>query len=172
MTFTCPRRIEDGMHRDDSPHKLTGSNKDVWRDDNTCSYCGSLNQDEFMKHLEAGDVELTPTDKSYKVYVEGIPNPDAGRPTIYSSANFPQSGEGWVQITKKTRKTLPSQAKYYPDGHYVQVEPARATLHHKFYFQHLAQEQRVRFVELLNAGKLRLMEPGYFYVPPFFCKAV
>ena len=36
-----------------------------------CSYCGSVHPDEFMAAVEAGEVELEPTDKSYKVYVTG-----------------------------------------------------------------------------------------------------
>lgn len=67
--FTCPRRVEDGTHRDDSPLAYAGSNKDEWRDSNTCPYCGSLNPEEFMQRLELGEDELTPTDKSYKVYI-------------------------------------------------------------------------------------------------------
>ena len=58
----CPRRAENPGHQSLSDH-------DTWREDNTCSYCGSLNPDVFMARLEAGDVELIPTDKNYKVYV-------------------------------------------------------------------------------------------------------
>jgi hypothetical protein len=124
-----------------------------------------------MEHLEAGDVQLTPTDKNYKVYID-TPDPNAGVPTIYSSANFPQTGEGWVQVTKENRDSLPLsdwQSKHWEDGHWVKVEPKRALAHHKFYFQHLTPEQRIRFVELLNANKLSLEYPGHFYVLPFFC---
>lgn len=65
----CPRREEDGTGPG-SPY-FESDNKDTYRGDDTCSYCGSLNPDIFMEWLEAGDVELTPTDKNYKVYVEG-----------------------------------------------------------------------------------------------------
>lgn len=50
---------------------------DTWRQDNTCSYCGSGNPDEFMRRVEARDVTLSPTDKNYKVYVE---SDDAAQP--------------------------------------------------------------------------------------------
>lgn len=38
----------------------------------------------------------------------------------------------------------------------------------KFYFQHLSEEQRQEFFELLTGGKLHIGSPGYFYVLPFF----
>lgn len=58
----CPRRFEIGQ---------SGDGEDTWRADNTCSYCGSMNPDVFMQKAEAG-VELGPTDKDYKVYVDGM----------------------------------------------------------------------------------------------------
>lgn len=38
----------------------------------------------------------------------------------------------------------------------------------KFYFQHLSEEQKKRFVELVNEKKIKIDSPGYFYVLPFF----
>lgn len=38
----------------------------------------------------------------------------------------------------------------------------------KFYFQHFSEEQKVRFIELLNAKSLQLKAPGHFYRLPFF----
>jgi hypothetical protein len=66
--FTCPRRIEQGLHIDDSPLLLSGSNKDEWGPDKTCSYCGSFSQEVLFEAIAEG-VKLTPTDKNYKVYV-------------------------------------------------------------------------------------------------------
>ena len=46
-----------------------------------------------------------------------------------------------------------------------------SVMHHgKFYFQHLSTEQRMAFVELLNAGSIVIGEPGFFYRPPFFVR--
>jgi hypothetical protein len=122
---TCPRGAESGR---------TG--RAVWCFDDSCSYCGSLHPDIFMERLEAGDVTLSPTDKSYKVYVSA----DAG------SVKFKQSyrGDGdpggcdptkWVWTVREVPQT-------------------------KFYFQHLSDSQRTRFVELLNAKKLKLERIG------------
>lgn len=114
--FTCPRRVEQGLHLDDSPLVLSGSNKDEWEHDGTCSYCGSLSEDRFFRAIDDG-VKLTPTDKSYKVYVAVTDVRGAG----------------------------------------------------KFYFQHLSDGGRDRFIELHNAKKMTLGMPGHFYVRPFFC---
>lgn len=102
---TCPRRADHF-----SPDR-NETGVDSWRDDGTCSYCGSLSGDAFMCLAEA-KAELGPTDKNYKVYVGS---------------------------------------------------------RSKFYFQHLSDEQRQRFVELLNqSGALNIGQPGRFYRLPFF----
>ena len=38
----------------------------------------------------------------------------------------------------------------------------------KFYFEDLSPQQQVEFIELLNANKVVIGYPGYFYNPPFF----
>jgi len=49
-------------------HEADVHDADTWRDGKTCSYCGSLSPDEFLRRIEAGH-ELGPTDKNYKVYL-------------------------------------------------------------------------------------------------------
>lgn len=66
----CPRASENGAVLEQFQPPFNGEM--VWREDRTCSYCGSLNPDALMERLEAGDVELGPTDKSYKVYVRDL----------------------------------------------------------------------------------------------------
>lgn len=117
-TFNCARRIQDGRGPG-SPFAPEGAEFcDSWSQRGTCSYCGSLSPELILKRCAAGDVELTPTDKNYKVYVDNA----GGEPL---------------------------------DGI-------------KFYFQHFTREQCIGFIDLLNAQKLRLKTPGYFYVKPFF----
>lgn len=62
VEFQCPRR---------DPAMDAVSNYptiDSWREDGTCSYCGSMNPDKFMELVEQG-VEVIPTDKNYKAYI-------------------------------------------------------------------------------------------------------
>lgn len=142
----CPRRIE-------GPFKLP--NEDSWRKDDTCSYCGSLNPDTLMLRLESGDVELTPTDKSYKVYVDNL-----GGDKFWQSyrkdcdCNFP-IGLSVEQIREKVAAC----------PHWFMEERE----HTKFYFYHLSEEQQKRFIEIYNAAKMKLKTPGHFYALPFFC---
>lgn len=51
---------------------------------------------------------------------------------------------------------------------YVKSVPVRGA--GKFYFQHLPEEDRRRFIEVLNADLLTLGYPGHFYCLPFFTK--
>jgi hypothetical protein len=139
----CPRRAELGMSAV-LVDELRGP--DTYREDNTCSYCGSLNPETLMERLEIGNVKLTPTDKSYKVYVQN------------------DGGEGFKQTYRNCPDDVP---RHGPKEctHWV----TRDMTETKFYFQHLSVDQRKRFVELLNDKKLKLNIPGYFYVLPFFC---
>lgn len=63
-TMTCPRRMGElgPWERDEGI--------DHWRDDDTCSFCGSLKPSKFFELVEQGAV-VGPTDKSYKAYVSG-----------------------------------------------------------------------------------------------------
>jgi len=40
----------------------------------------------------------------------------------------------------------------------------------KFYYQHLDEEQKLRFIHLLNSREVNIGVPGYFPVLPFFCR--
>lgn len=62
LLMLCPRRDEMV-----GPFKLP--EQDEWRD-GRCSFCGSIAPDMFLTVAEMG-AELGPTDKDYKVYVEG-----------------------------------------------------------------------------------------------------
>jgi hypothetical protein len=128
---TCGRR-ENGIEGEDG----------YGLDDNSCSYCGSLNPDEFMRRVEAGDVTLSPTDKNYKVYIcndGGEPFKQTYRPDGTGGANRDE----WIWTTREMSLA-------------------------KFYFQHLSKAQQHRFIELMNEKKAKLNTPGHFYSMPFF----
>lgn len=139
-TFYCP--LGPGPL---SPQKPPYNGEATWREDQTCSYCGSLHQDVFMARLEARDVALGPTDKSYKVYVEN----KGGAVFLQTYRNCPPDAKctGPKDCTHWVTRDRPST---------------------KFYFQHLTEPQMLRFIELLKAGKLKIDYPGHFYVTPFF----
>lgn len=117
--MNCPRRL------------YAGQSDDFWREDNTCSYCGSLNPETFMSRLEAGDVQLSPTDKTYKVYLR---NREGGRPFMQT---YRTDSDRTGDASKHTWET-------------------RETSQMKFYFDHLGESQMQRFVELYNDKKLNV----------------
>lgn len=41
------------------------------REDDTCDYCGGLNPETVLNLIEFDGAEVTPTDKNYKIYVNG-----------------------------------------------------------------------------------------------------
>lgn len=61
--FSCPRRSESPFGSKDAAEC-----PDSWRDDRSCSYCGSMHPDDVLAAVKAGE-KLGPTDKNYKVYV-------------------------------------------------------------------------------------------------------
>lgn len=95
-----------------------------------------------MRRLEQGDVTLVPTDKNYKVYIRNLCGEPFSR-TYKHRGNKDDSEADWVWKTDEVPET-------------------------KFYFQHLSDEQKRRFVELFNEKKLLIGYPGYFYRLPFF----
>lgn len=40
-----------------------------WRDDGTCSFCGSLRPSRVLELIRSGRAEIEPTDKNYKLYI-------------------------------------------------------------------------------------------------------
>lgn len=108
-TFCCPLGSGRG-----SPFQPPFDGRANWRNDRTCSYCGSIDPNRFIALIEEG-ATLIPTDKNYKVYVR-------------------RDGE--------------------PDG--------------KFYFEHLPDGLRDRFIDLLNERRIAIGFPGHFYVMPYF----
>jgi hypothetical protein len=57
-------------------------------------------------------------------------------------------------------------------GSWMQCGPESALTHEKFYFQHLSEEQRTQFVDLMNTRKVNIGYPGHFYALPFFCTRI
>jgi len=150
----CPSARENGMALAQMKPPFNGEM--VWRADHSCSYCGSLDPEVFMARLEAGDVSLTPTDKNYKVYIRN------------------ETGEPFGQTFRRGCPADPCP-DIVGEGGVIDVDKCthwttRPTDETKFYFQHLDEEQKQRFIELHNEGKLKIGMPGHFYALPFFCR--
>jgi hypothetical protein len=165
-THLCPRRAESPSS---NHHSLP--TEDTWNDRDgypVCSWCGALKPEVFFECAEAG-AELGPTDKNYKVYID-LPDPKAGQLKITGCSNAKVSpGPGWFQVTEADLPEVAASG-WSTEGKVGQwmSRSVRGKVHGKFYFQHLSQEQRTRFIELLNARKLTLGYPGGFYILPYF----
>ena len=136
-----------------------------WRDDGTCSYCGSLSPEALFAAIENGTAVLGATDKDYKLYVD-LPNPKEGQPRLSGSTNAGECPQGWLpaDAEAKTKWGLSPGTTFYV------VRPDGPTRHAKFYFQHLSDDQKQRFVDLYNARRLKFHPGDGFYVMPFFMK--
>ena len=130
--------------RTPDPYKICNlPEEDEWHANGTCSFCGSLSPDRFFELIGQG-MKLGPTDKNYKVYIDE-PNPSSGQTVVVGHRSGPD-GEEAIHGTA-------------PEFH------AR-----KFYFQHLDEDEQLRFVKLSNDKALQIDYPGYFYVHPYFMR--
>lgn len=145
--------------------------KTYWREDGTCSYCGSISSDLFFQCIETG-CEVIPTDKNYKVYVK-IANPKVGEPRIVASANF-KPNDNYELVTTENISNYPIPIAYRNDyiGKWIQLDKEPELTQVKFYFEHLSEEDKQKFVALLNKKNIKLGYPGHFYVLPYFIQNV
>lgn len=67
------------------------------------------------------------------------------------------SGDEVMRRIEAGEQVIPTDKSYK-----IYLENAKA------YFQHLSDVQMDRFVEILNAKKMNIGHPGYFYVRPYF----
>ncbi len=164
---TCPRRRELGLprlvrdaDRWELGHGLVGQDEIG----PSCSWCGSLHPDWFMRLVGDGWL-VEPTDKTYKAYL--------ARP--FPQEDMVRRREYWEQ-TNVTARVLREEAaseeearaavdKLFAAGMFPEGDTVA-----KFYYQHLSREQQEEFVGLINAGRMRIAPPGRFYVAPFFVR--
>lgn len=64
-------RHPEKLFRCPAYHVSTEAINDFWREDGKCSYCGSITAEAFFSSVYSGEL-LTPTDKDYKVYLDGL----------------------------------------------------------------------------------------------------
>lgn len=168
--FACRRRAESGL----AVAKCGGPDKWSMRDGyRHCSYCGSLAPEHVFEAIDAG-MKITPTDKSYKIYVD-MPDARAGELKITGMRNTPPlpSEIGlWEKVTEANLSDVVAEGWMASNlGSWMMKTPRPAALHDKFYFQHFGDDDIDRFIALLNGKRVNLAEPGYFYVLPFFACA-
>lgn len=135
----------------------------------TCFYCGSIHPYDLLRAMMAHPVALERTDRKYgyphKFYVEGIPNPLAGKPvslvsTSASTYHYPDfdafkkahpESDGWCNHTQKPHETHPEITSFRAE----QKSPAHATSHAKFYTKHIADVEGDKRTALIEAIQKR-----------------
>lgn len=144
-----------------------------WRDDGTCSYCGSLNPDILFAAIEAGTAELGATDKNYKLYVT-LPYDKPDELVYAGSTNAQLTDEevkagGWLKADAEAASRWGFTLKYTT---FYTLRPHGPRRNSKVYFQHFSPAQKQRFIELHNLKHLRFAPGDGLYVWPFFMRAV
>ncbi|MEU0213691.1 hypothetical protein ABZ281_00735 [Streptomyces sp. NPDC006265] len=161
---TCPRRMHEM-----GPWKRE-EGLDAWTSGHggpSCSFCGSLHPDRFMKLVRDGWV-VGPTDKNYKAYLSR-PLTDEEQAVHkarwlggFTAQELRDSALARGETADATHAAL--EAAYY-----AQVAPLTAgSKEAKFYFQHLTHQQQQEFVDLYRTERMEVGYPGRFYQPPFF----
>lgn len=112
MTHTCPRRKETGHDRGDSPFVGSGQNLDKYRDDNTCSYCGSLNPELFIALLWQDNVTIGTTDKNYKIYLKS-PELKMSCPKFYFQHFTKEQIDSFIDLMNTNRLKFESDIGFY-----------------------------------------------------------
>lgn len=157
-TFTCGRRVENGMDRDDGPLRGSGKNLDSYESRHGlvgqplgCTYCGSMPADAFMEAVRTG-VEIGATDKSYKFYVSGLP---LGEPTLRCTSSSNHRGidfRPYNELTKPEKRAVKAAGYGKRKDQFFGGFQTYTTYEAKFYTQHLSEEQGWEFAELRKAG--------------------
>lgn len=155
--------------RDDAYSTLVYDGADEWREHDgypICSYCGSLSPEALFAAIEQG-VELGPTDKNYKMYVD-LPSKDPTKLRVVSASNFDDGSQRVADLPQPLYQCAVEDGYgSRPDTTWVRFA-ARDKTFGKFYFQHFSEEDKKRFIGMINANTLNIGEPGYFYRLPFF----
>lgn len=153
----CPRRNDMLSYAGYSPvFEPDREGEDTWKsgrgeqDFDCCSYCHSIKPEDVFAGIEDGTIELAPTDKGYKVYIDLV-------------------GDG---LCPDCRGSGLEDLKL-PEKCWLCKGSGKGAQHHqvaKFYFQHFSTEDRERFLELHNANKIKYGYPGYLYRLPYFTR--
>lgn len=174
-TQTCPRRLSDW-----GPWERA-EGLDTWHPGNAlgggepageaCSFCGSLRPDRFMELVREGWI-VGPTDKNYKAYLARPVTDDeiAARKAQWLETDRVAQAirTNGADVDATDEQITASLEKHWTEQQLPLLRSGRQVA--KFYYQHLSDEQRTEFIELINSGQMQIGYPGHLYVLPFFAQ--
>jgi hypothetical protein len=121
--YTCGYRRVQGMDRDDSPMRMSGSNLDEYRADGTCTYCGSVSQEAFLAFVEAGG-EVGPTDKGYKAYLHDAGEVKAPGHKFYFYHLDEAGQQRFIELHNEKKMRIGYPGRFYALPFFCRREPA------------------------------------------------
>lgn len=113
--LSCPRRKESFL-------RITKPETDYWKENNTCSYCGSLNPDKVMELIEANQVEVGPTNMNHKIYLRG-PGLQEGQATVYFQHFNDEQQKRLIELLNKKTAKIDSPGYFYTLPYFVEKKP-------------------------------------------------
>lgn len=116
-TFHCPRGPGPG-----SPFHAPFNGEASWRDDRTCSYCGSIDPDLFFEQIAKG-AKITPTDKNYKVYVDLIDHRVGGAGKFYFQHLSAEQQSQFIDAVNNRELTLAYPGYFYVTPFFAARKP-------------------------------------------------
>ena len=114
MSHTCGYRYVQGRAED---HPV-----DHYREDGTCSYCGSVSQEEFLAFAAAGG-ELGPTDKDYKVYLNSTDAATAPGLKFYFYHLGAEGQKRFIDLYNDQRLQLGNPGHFYVLPFFCKAQP-------------------------------------------------
>jgi hypothetical protein len=174
---TCPRRMtEFGPWKAEEGLDTWGQRGGVIGQEKIgpgCSFCGSLHPDRFMELVREGWV-VGPTDKNYKAY---LGKPRTGEDIAARKAQWMEAQNGIARAIRdlgakdgKTAEQIAADLEEHWTTRELPLIQDGCGQEAKFYYQHLSETQRAEFIEIYNAGRMKVGYPGHFYRLPFFCR--
>lgn len=109
-TQTCPRRMDEIGPWE---HK---EGLDTWREDGTCSFCGSLNPNIVLQRIEQG-VAVVPTDKNYKGYLG-----HSGHEKFYFQHFNPEQQDRFIELYNSRQMKLEVPGYFYVAPFFMQFK--------------------------------------------------
>lgn len=83
--------------------------KSHWRNDGTCSYCGSISPRQFFKAINEGR-QIVPTDKNYKAYIDGR--------KFYFQHLSPKDRQKFIKLYNKGKMNLAYPGYFYTQPYF------------------------------------------------------
>lgn len=117
MTEYCPRGSGP-----DSPFKAPFNGEMHWYHTagvEICSYCGSLHPDKLMECLEANPpAQITPTDKTYKIYVRGHNLPSNAK--FYFQHFSMEQRQRFVELLNEKKINFAAPGYFYVKPYFIE----------------------------------------------------